>query len=120
MSEEQDPELEIEFPEVTFVAAGDNPEERESNRELVEESPGFPTASILVADAILRRADTVMLDYSAQAVKVRFQIDGLWQTMPPMDRRTGDYMLAAIKQLAGMNYKAVSYTHLTLPTICSV
>lgn len=105
MSEEQDPELEIEFPEVTFVAAGDNPEERESNRELVEESPGFPTASILVADAILRRADTVMLDYSAQAVKVRFQIDGLWQTMPPMDRRTGDYMLAAIKQLAGMNYK---------------
>lgn len=106
MSKEQEPEeLEIEFPEVTFVAAGANDEERGSNLGLVMESPGYPTTCILIADAILRRADTIVLDYSARAVKVRFQIDGIWQTMPPMDRQTGDYMLAAIKQLAGMNYK---------------
>ena len=101
MSKEQEPEeLEIEFPEVTFVAAGANDEERGSNLGLVMESPGYPTTCILIADAILRRADTIVLDYSARAVKVRFQIDGIWQTMPPMDRQTGDYMLAAIKQLS--------------------
>ena len=103
MSKEQ--EQEIEFPEVAFVAAGANSEESKSNLELVEPSPGYPTTCILIADVIQRRADTVVLDYSAQAVKIRFQIDGIWHPMPPMDRETGDYMLAAIKQLAGMNYQ---------------
>jgi len=70
---DQDPEIEIEIPEVEFVASGADDEERESNLELVEPSPGYPTTCILVADAIVRRADTVVLDYSAQIVKIRFQ-----------------------------------------------
>ncbi len=95
----------LEFPEVEFVAFGASGDERESNLELVTPSPGFPTTSVLMADVAMRRADTVVLDYTQQAVNIRFQIDNIWHPMPPMDRTSGDYMLATMKQLAGMNYQ---------------
>lgn len=95
----------LEFPEVEFVAFGANVDERTANLELVEPSPGFPTTCVLMADIISRRADTVVLDYTAQAVTIRFQIDSIWHPMPPMDRESGDFMLATMKQLAGMSYQ---------------
>jgi type II secretory ATPase GspE/PulE/Tfp pilus assembly ATPase PilB-like protein len=98
-------EPELEFPEVEFVAFGKDADEREANLELVEPSPGFPTTCVILADIIGRRADTVVLDYTQAAVNIRFQIDGIWHAMPAMDRESGDYMLATVKQLAGMNYQ---------------
>lgn len=98
-------EPELEFPEVDFVAFGADLDEREANLELVEPSPGFPTISVLMADVIGRRADVVVLDYTQAAVNIRFKIDGIWHPMPAMDRETGDYMLATMKQLGGMNYQ---------------
>lgn len=98
-------EPQLEFPEVEFVAHGASAEEKVSNLELVEPSPGFPTTCVLMADAVLRRADTVVLDFTQHAVNIRFQIDNIWHPMPPMDRSSGDYMLATMKQLAGMNYQ---------------
>lgn len=95
----------LEFPEVDFVAHGATHDEREANLELVEPSPGFPTTCVLLADIANRRADTVVLDYTQNSVNIRFQIDSIWHTMPSMDRETGDYLLATMKQLAGMNYQ---------------
>jgi type II secretory ATPase GspE/PulE/Tfp pilus assembly ATPase PilB-like protein len=61
--------------------------------------------AVLLADATTKRADTVLLDFTRNEVAVRYQVDGLWHMMPPMDRATGDFMLAALKRLAGLDYK---------------
>jgi len=92
-------------PPIEFFAAGGTPEEQKTNLKTVKPSPGFEPASVLCADAIIKDADVTVLDFSAQQVTLRFQIDGLWHSGAPMDRETGDYMLATLKQLAGVDYK---------------
>ncbi len=98
-------EPEPELPPITFVAAGKDPKQQAASLEMVMPSPGYPTSVQLVAGAVARRADLTVLDFSSAQVTIRFQIDGIWHTMPPMDRQTGDYMLATLKQLAGLNYR---------------
>ena len=46
--------------------------------------------------ALMSRATQILLDFSQQAVAMRYQIDGIWETMPPLPRETGDPMLAAL------------------------
>lgn len=96
---------EYDRPPVTFVPVGQDDEEREENLEMVRPSPGYFTSSVLIADAIIKRSQVTVLDYSANQVTVRYQIDGIWHAGNPMDRETGDYMLATLKQLAGMDYR---------------
>ena len=90
---------------VVFTAAGDTPEDRDNAVEMVKNSPGYPPATNICAEAIHKDADLTVLDYTAQQVNVRFRIDGLWHPGQPMDRQTGDYMLAVLKQLAGLEYR---------------
>jgi hypothetical protein len=52
----------------------------------------------LLADAIAQRADKVMLDYTADAVAVKYEIDGLWHNAnpkvhekEPLTRQLGDH-----------------------------
>jgi type II secretory ATPase GspE/PulE/Tfp pilus assembly ATPase PilB-like protein len=93
------------LPPIDFTAAGSTPEEREKNLALVEPSPGFgPTANFCV-DIIVRDADITVLDFTAQQVNIRFRIDGIWHPGPVLDREDGDFMLATVKQLAGMNFR---------------
>lgn len=90
---------------VAFTPAGDTPEDRESTVEMVKNSPGFPPATNIIAESIHKDADLTVLDYTPQQVNVRFRIDGLWHPGPPMDRQSGDYLLAVLKQLAGLNFR---------------
>lgn len=90
---------------IEFTAAGATPEEQKTNLKIVQPSPGFEPASELIAEAIIKDATVTVLDYTPQQVNVRFQIDGLWHAGVPMDRETGDYLLATIKQLAGLDYR---------------
>ena len=90
---------------ITFVAAGETELERAETLEDVLPSPGFPVVNQLVADAIQKRSDITVLDFTPQQVNIRFQIDNVWHTMPTMDRETGDYMLATLKRLAGVDYR---------------
>ena len=92
-------------PPIEFFAAGDTPEEQDANLKTVQPSPGFEPAAELCTEAIIKDATTTVLDYSAQQVSLRFQIDGMWHSGAPMDRETGDYMLATLKQLAGLDYR---------------
>lgn len=92
-------------PPIEFVAGGETPEQKETNLELVLPSPGFPTLTNLIADAIEKRSDLTVLDFTPNQVNIRFQIDGIWHSMAPMDRESGDFMLAALKQLAGLEYR---------------
>ncbi len=63
----------------------------------------FPSAAALMAQALVSRADQVLLDFSQQGVAVRFRVDGLWETMPAMDRPTGDGVLVVLKKLCSLN-----------------
>ena len=94
-----------ETPPITFVAAGDTELEREAVLEEVLPSPGFPAVAQLVVDAIEKRSEVTVLDFTPQQVNIRFQIDNVWHTMPNMDRETGDFMLATLKRMAGVDYR---------------
>ncbi len=94
-----------QLPPLKFTAAGDNPDLREANLQAVKPSPGYSYLVVMVADAITKRADLVLMDFTPNAVGVRYQVDGLWHNMPTMPRTSGDYMLASLKQLAGLDYR---------------
>ena len=96
---------EYDRPPVTFTPAGDDEEARDANLKMVKPSPGYFTVSVLIAEAIVKRSEVSVLDYTANQVTVRYQIDGIWHAGAPMDRETGDYLLATLKQLAGMDYR---------------
>ena len=57
----------------------------------------------MVADAISKRVDNVLLDYTAQGCTMKYQIDGMWHDLPPRDRQSGDAMLASLKCLANLD-----------------
>ncbi len=63
----------------------------------------FPAANGLIAQALLARADQLMLDYSQQGVAVRIRVDGLWEGLPAMDREVGDAVLVIFKKLCSLN-----------------
>lgn len=92
-------------PPIEFTASGDTPEEQKTNLKIVKPSPGFEPAAELVSEAIIKEADITVLDFGPQQVVLRFQIDGLWHSGAPMDRESGDYLLATLKQLAGLDYR---------------
>lgn len=92
-------------PPIEFTAAGATPEEQKTNLKIVRPSPGFEPAAELVSEIIIKDADVTVLDFNPQQVILRFQIDGLWHSGAPMDRETGDYLLATLKQLAGLEYR---------------
>ena len=79
-----------EGPPVNFTGQGAKTErENTANVLLARQSPGWPVARELIADAIEHRADAVMLDYTATTVGVRYQVDGVWHNFDPRDRETG-------------------------------
>ena len=90
---------------ISFTAAGETAEERDQCVEMVSTSPGYNAATNIIAESIHKDADLTILDFTAQQVNVRFRIDGMWHPGQPMDRQTGDYMLAVVKQLGGMDYR---------------
>ena len=98
-------DFEYSGPPIQWTLAGADEAEQTENLEQVEPSPGFEHAQQLVFDTIARRAPTMVLDYTSQMVQQRALVDGIWHKMAPMDRESGDYMLATLKQMAGLNYK---------------
>ncbi len=70
---------------------------------LAHQSPGFVAARELLSDALANRADAVMLEFSAQEVAVRYQVDGVWHNGEARDRESGDAILFVLKTLASLN-----------------
>lgn len=92
-------------PPIEFTAAGATDEERQTNLSRVKPSPGFDTAAGLISESIIKDADVTVLDYTPQHVNVRFRIDGIWHAGLPLDRESGDYLLASLKQLSGLDFR---------------
>ncbi len=105
MSGQSQQQPQVQLPPVSFTAAGDNDDVREANLQMAQQIPGFADVTLLVADAIGRRAANVMMDFTAQAVGMKYEVDGMWHDLPPRDRQSGDALLASLKCLAGLNYQ---------------
>jgi type II secretory ATPase GspE/PulE/Tfp pilus assembly ATPase PilB-like protein len=67
------------------------------------QNAGFAVAGGQISHAIRARSTHILLDFSQAACAIRYQVDGQWEQLPPIDRETGDAMLYAIKQLCLMN-----------------
>jgi len=91
-------------PPVELTGQG-GADERENSAHLLlaRQSEGFLPAREVLADALQRRAESLMLDYSAQAVAVRFEIDGVWHNGEPRNREEADAALAVMKMIASLN-----------------
>jgi type II secretory ATPase GspE/PulE/Tfp pilus assembly ATPase PilB-like protein len=101
--EKRDPLL-AAVPVVLTPAAG-NERDNAARTLAARQTPGLPHAQRLIYNALCRRADAVMLDYSQQGVAMRLLIDGIWQNGEPLDREIGDPALESLKVLAGLNPK---------------
>ncbi|MGD9720749.1 MAG: GspE/PulE family protein [Pirellulales bacterium] len=91
-------------PDVKLTAMGGADERTDSaNLLLARQSAGWMPARELIDDALVQRSTHIMLDYSAQAVAVRYQIDGVWLDRAPLERVQGDPILEVFKGLAGLS-----------------
>lgn len=97
--------IEIVLPPLALKAAGNSDSQREVNLAKVIRSPGYATLVFLLADAVGKWADQIILDFTAQHVNVRQQVDGIWNELPLMERPTGDYLLASLKQLCNLDFR---------------
>jgi len=90
-------------PPVDFTAAGADNSKVQANQIQARNSPAFPFVRELFANAISKRTGTIMLNYTQQAVGIRFDVDGMWHDIGQRDRQSGDVMLAVMKKLADLN-----------------
>lgn len=94
---------EVVLPKLEIKQIGVPKDEAQGLTIAARQLPGYPIAIILVANAISSRADRILIDYSAQGAVARYRVDGVWESLPPMDRPTGDSALVAIKKILGLN-----------------
>ncbi len=70
-----------------------------------QQSEAYLAAKQMIADCLDRRAERLLLDYGANAVAARLEIDGVWHNLDAMDRANGDQLLVMLKILGGVNEK---------------
>ena len=105
-------------PPVEMTAT--TPLQQQNQAILIEarQSPAFVSTKILIADALDNRGEKIMLDYSQEAVAIRYYVDGIWHNAAPIvqnpqpkgppikgppNREVGDMMLAVMKKMANLN-----------------
>jgi type II secretory ATPase GspE/PulE/Tfp pilus assembly ATPase PilB-like protein len=100
--------------------AATTPLQQQNQAILIEarQSPAFVSTKIVLADALDNRAEKIMLDYTPEAVAIRYDVDGIWHNAAPQvelpqlkgpplkgppNREVGDMMLAVMKKMANLN-----------------
>jgi len=92
--------------DVKLTARG-APSDRDNNVRLLSarQTPGFVGARQVLTQGILRRATSIILDFTPQAVGVKHMVDGLWLDGEPLERTAGDPVLETLKVLCGLDPK---------------
>ncbi len=88
---------------ITLVPSSKESQENTTRNFMARESVGYLDTKQFIADALGRRADAVMLDYTAESVGLRFLVDGLWAAGESIPREQGDAILETLKLLCGLN-----------------
>jgi type II secretory ATPase GspE/PulE/Tfp pilus assembly ATPase PilB-like protein len=90
-------------PDIQYSAMGAASQRDDSvNLLSARQSAGFLPSRELLDDALSQRASHVMLDYTAESVQVRYQIDGVWHDRSSLERAVGDPLLEVFKTLAAL------------------
>ncbi|MCE9603668.1 MAG: Flp pilus assembly complex ATPase component TadA [Planctomycetia bacterium] len=90
-------------PPITLLARGAPSSEETQKREIaLRQSPGQALMRDLIRQSIGHRASGIMLDFTAEAVAVKFLVDGVWLEGDALPRQVGDPVLAAVKVLCGL------------------
>ena len=103
MAEQEEPQLWQTAAPVEFVPHLDERTEAQALLISTRQGAGFEVAAGQFGHALQSRATHLLMDYSQNACAMRYQIDGAWEQLPPLDRETGDAMLYAVKQLCILN-----------------
>jgi type II secretory ATPase GspE/PulE/Tfp pilus assembly ATPase PilB-like protein len=90
-------------PNVELRAMGASDQENQANAIQARQSPGIGPTRMVIAQAIGQNAGRLLMDYTAQGVALRLDVDGFWHEQSPMDRQNGDVMLAVMKKLANLD-----------------
>lgn len=91
-------------PPVTLHPQGaDTDHENSANLIKARQLPGFLSARDLLADALVRGAESVLLDFTPEAVSTRYEIDGVWHTGESQERESGDSVLSVVKTLSALD-----------------
>lgn len=90
-------------PPVALSARGGT-DDRENNARLLaaRQAPGLRAARQIIADGLQCRAMSILLEFTQQAVGVRYLIDGVWHQREPEEREKADPALEALKILCGL------------------
>jgi type II secretory ATPase GspE/PulE/Tfp pilus assembly ATPase PilB-like protein len=102
-ADKKDSPGEVEVPNLEIKASGVGKEEAVGLLIAARQLPGYPLAITLVANAINSRADRILIDFSAQGAVARYRVDGIWESLPAMDRPTADALLVVWKKVLGLN-----------------
>lgn len=89
-------------PDVKLLAQGADERQNNINLLTARQLPGFLPARVLIDDAMQQRASHVMMDFTAESVSVRYQLDGVWHDRSAIDRAEGDMILAIYKGIANL------------------
>jgi len=90
-------------PKIEYKAQGGATDRDDQvNLLTVRQSPAYMPSRQLLHDALQQRATHVMLDFTPQAVGIRYQIDGVWHDRTAMERAAGDPILEIYKTLAAL------------------
>ena len=103
MAQEEEPQPWQTVAPVEFVPGLKDQSEAQALLIRTRQGAGYAIAGGQLAHAVESRATHVLMDFSRDACAIRYQIDGQWEQLPPLDRQTGDEMLVAMKQLCLMN-----------------
>jgi type II secretory ATPase GspE/PulE/Tfp pilus assembly ATPase PilB-like protein len=91
-------------PPVNFAAlGGDTEQKNQANLIEARQSPAFITLKEIVADAVAKRAEKVLFDYTQESVGMKYMIDGVWLDLPARDRQSTDPVAAVMKKMANLN-----------------
>jgi general secretion pathway protein E len=90
-------------PDVKLTARGAGSGQLDQANEIsARQSPGFLPARELIDQATKLRATSIMLDYTAANVGLKYQIDGVWHNYNALEREKADPMLAVFKTLGNL------------------
>ncbi len=119
------------LPWVTLVASGaETPEENAKWQEQAASLPGFETAKKLLQEAVAARATTLVLEATADGIRVGHDVDGIsglargvktpakglgkskqpeaWGDAPPLAAAAGNAVIAVLRTIAGADAAELS------------
>lgn len=88
---------------IDFTPAGETPAEKQACLIRARQTGGFTEFKELLQLTQFKRTEQLMMDFTRDGVTNRILVDGTWHSLDPLDRETGDAVLASMKYMAGLN-----------------